>query len=330
MLFEHYLITRFNLPIFFRLRNGNDVRGCDPKYLEERFRIFEEYCLPSVINQTCQNFKWIILFDNNTPLYLKTRASGWKKMYDNIFVFYLDLEKYSKDQDVYINLYEEYASKVGMPPYRNIESAVGERIQRIVSPCFIKDCIDSFHLIGEQPDYYITTRLDNDDAIHSSMIERVQTLFNEKPESCLYNYHYGYEYHFQDHVAEIRDFGNGHFTSLVESSDEVFQSVFYWSHQHVKKFVKQYDIYNDIPLFVELIHGNNAGNKFYVRYRGLIKGYQKFTPKQFGYRDDMVPSLKSTISYFFKKDAFVEHFLGFVRNASRMCGTTYLFHKYYR
>lgn len=328
MTFHHYILTRFNLPIFFRLRNGMDVNACDEKYLEDRFGLFERYCMPSVMNQTCQNFKWLIFFDSRTPEVFRKRANFWHNRYNNIYVFYLDLLDYQDDSSEYIDLYNDYAQKIGLPPYESIETVDGERVQRIVSPHFFYDCIERLENNGVKPDFYITTRLDNDDAIHSTMVERIQDMFIKNPERCVYNYHFGYEYQLQKHVAEIRDFGNGHFTSLVEPSNKLFQSVFYWSHQHVGKFVKQYDLYNEEPMFVELIHGNNAGNKYYVRYRGLLRGFKQFEPSLFGYGEDMNTSLIQTISFLFRKDAFVEHLMYYARFVSRVIGVTYLYHKF--
>jgi Putative rhamnosyl transferase len=34
--------------------------------MEERFELFERYCLPSVLNQSDQNFTWMIYFDHST------------------------------------------------------------------------------------------------------------------------------------------------------------------------------------------------------------------------------------------------------------------------
>ncbi|HMO67998.1 MAG TPA: glycosyltransferase [Novosphingobium sp.] len=60
---HHTLISRFNLAtpgreVGFRSRPG---------WLEERFALFERYCLPSVAAQTCQAFDWIVFFDDQTP-----------------------------------------------------------------------------------------------------------------------------------------------------------------------------------------------------------------------------------------------------------------------
>jgi hypothetical protein len=63
---DHVLLTRFNLPTggvegLIRAREG---------WLRERVGLFEAYCAPSVHSQTCQDFRWIIYFDPDSPEWL--------------------------------------------------------------------------------------------------------------------------------------------------------------------------------------------------------------------------------------------------------------------
>ena len=52
MTYKHIILTRFNLQ--FEL--GNDIHT-QPYWLDERFRLFEKYCLPSIVEQTNQVMK---------------------------------------------------------------------------------------------------------------------------------------------------------------------------------------------------------------------------------------------------------------------------------
>src|SRR5271165_6215499 len=65
--FDHVILTRFNCSYS---RSPNDpeiaIRGRHG-WLEERFELFERYCLPSVIAQSAQDFRWHIYFDRHTP-----------------------------------------------------------------------------------------------------------------------------------------------------------------------------------------------------------------------------------------------------------------------
>lgn len=64
---KHYILTRYNLGIYSKDNPYNHVVKNPTEWLEHRKRIFNEYCLPSVKAQTCQDFTWIIAFDPYTP-----------------------------------------------------------------------------------------------------------------------------------------------------------------------------------------------------------------------------------------------------------------------
>lgn len=70
--FRHVLMTRFNLATPGR---ESDLRN-RPGWLQRRFELFERYCLPSVAAQTLKNFRWVIYFDENTPVDFRTRIEA--------------------------------------------------------------------------------------------------------------------------------------------------------------------------------------------------------------------------------------------------------------
>ena len=72
----HVLMTRFNLATPGKeaaIRNR-------PDWLSTRFRLFEEFCLPSVAAQTSKDFTWIIYFDQDTPEEFKQRVKGLQRV----------------------------------------------------------------------------------------------------------------------------------------------------------------------------------------------------------------------------------------------------------
>ncbi len=74
--FQHFFLTRFNIATpgrEFAIRNR-------PGWLEERFDLFERYCLPSMRHQINQNFKWIIFFDEDTPAQYRSRIEECRKV----------------------------------------------------------------------------------------------------------------------------------------------------------------------------------------------------------------------------------------------------------
>lgn len=100
---NHYLITRFNLRSrdWHHTRLGEEV--LTENWLKKRFAIFEKYCLPSVINQSNQNFKWCVFFDVDTPGFYKKRIDRFKKQQSNFFPVYIeDMESLNRSLIAFI------------------------------------------------------------------------------------------------------------------------------------------------------------------------------------------------------------------------------------
>ena len=56
---KHYIFTRFNAGIYER----EDAEA----WMEHRMDLFETYTLPAMQCQTCQDFTWLLYFDDRTP-----------------------------------------------------------------------------------------------------------------------------------------------------------------------------------------------------------------------------------------------------------------------
>ncbi|MGW8281548.1 glycosyltransferase (plasmid) [Sphingomonas aurantiaca] len=66
---RHVFLTRFNLAT-----PGREARHrVRASWLEERFDLFERYCLPTMAAQTEQDFAWLIYFDDQTPDWARAR-----------------------------------------------------------------------------------------------------------------------------------------------------------------------------------------------------------------------------------------------------------------
>lgn len=61
----HLIITQFNLRS--NSPSGNDGYDEWLEWTRNRIRLFRDYCLPSVLNQSSMDFKWLIFFDSGTP-----------------------------------------------------------------------------------------------------------------------------------------------------------------------------------------------------------------------------------------------------------------------
>lgn len=78
----HYLVTRFNLR-----ESLADRRALDPSWLAGRLDLFERFCLPTVKGQTEQNFRWLVMFDPETPEFAQARIREYAKWPNFIPIF---------------------------------------------------------------------------------------------------------------------------------------------------------------------------------------------------------------------------------------------------
>lgn len=262
--FRHYLLTRFNLPLSSR-KDGMGIDVCGEEYLAYRFKIFEDSCLPSVKNQSCQNFKWLVLFDSNTPRAYKDRAEAWNQEYPNLIPCFLDV-------DLYGGLTPASANSVF--DVDNDESMLQ------ITREFISDILDDLQEASTR--WCVTTRLDSDDAIHRDLIKTIQRLFLENPQESVIDFVASYKYVPEEHIVYRYRLKNGHFITLAEAPGRKHRSVLFCNHLKIDQFVPVQHIYG-LPLQLELIHGGNVVNGYTeLSVSGLLCAFFHFQKECFG------------------------------------------------
>jgi len=60
---QHFIISRFNLGLFDKYEENIAL-----EWMNYRLWLFDYFTYPSVVSQTNQNFVWIVLFDEKTPM----------------------------------------------------------------------------------------------------------------------------------------------------------------------------------------------------------------------------------------------------------------------
>jgi hypothetical protein len=90
MQFKHFVATRFNLRIGDWETTKNGEALLSEQWMEDRFRLFESYCLPSVLNQSNQNFTWCIFFDTQTKEADRKKINNLVMPYSNFRVFFIE------------------------------------------------------------------------------------------------------------------------------------------------------------------------------------------------------------------------------------------------
>lgn len=142
---KHFLITRFNLKNSYWNKIGEEYTVLTEDWLNHRFFLFENYCLPSVINQTNKNFIWLVAFDIDTPEAFKKRIKSSFRNHTNFYPLFID-------------------------GFNNLQPSIEENIKR---------------LTAKQDKYIVTTRLDNDDILHKDFIRTIQHLFVATPNTVI-------------------------------------------------------------------------------------------------------------------------------------------------
>lgn len=264
MSFVHYIVTRFNLPVSSRPA-GESKAACGKEYLSYRFGIFENYCLPSVRRQSCQGFKWIILFDADTPEEFRKRAEGWHLGYPNLIPCYLDVDEYGglASDDAGVTDVDTDVSMLG------------------ITEQFVTDTIRS--LEAALPDWVLTTRLDNDDALHRGFVRSVQESFTADPRPVAYDFVNTYKCVLDERVVYRYQLKNGHFITLAERPDQGFRSVLFCNHLEMDRHVETVHI-DKSTIQAELIHGGNVVNGYTdLSLGGLLYAFVHFRKGDFGY-----------------------------------------------
>ena len=158
-MFNHYLITRFNLRAENWDVTKNNEQLLTDEWMDNRMWLFENFCYPSVVSQTNPNFEWLLYFDTNTKEIYKNRILKLVANQSNFKVFFVDampsfkpeLLKYitqetkdksylitsriDNDDSIHIDFINEVQKQFDQQEYRAIDFTEGYSLQ--IEPCYI-------------------------------------------------------------------------------------------------------------------------------------------------------------------------------------------------
>ncbi|QDO93955.1 hypothetical protein FNB79_08140 [Formosa sediminum] len=89
-MFEHFIITRFNLRKEEWQTNKNNIDVLTDEWHRNRFKLFTEFCVPCIANQTNKNFTWLVYFDSSTKQEFRTIISEIAAQLPNFKPFYIE------------------------------------------------------------------------------------------------------------------------------------------------------------------------------------------------------------------------------------------------
>lgn len=228
---QHFILTRFNLLLWNKAKDGRKVRTA--KWLEHRFSLFESYCLPSIKNQTCQDFEWIVLFDSMTPDSFKERITCCQKDCPQLIPVFVEPENGRYFADIFRT----------------------EIVKRLNAK------------------RVITTYLDNDDALNIRFIGDLQQRVTSMDDDTFIYYDNGFQlYTDHKYMMEIT-YTKNHFVSYVEKGEpSTMKGVFcYGTHYYINTIegVKIEHIKNQ-RMWCEVVHEKNMLNDAYFMNAKMV------------------------------------------------------------
>lgn len=230
---QHFILSRFNLRLWNRDKSGSPVRTY--AWLAHRFSLFERYCLPSLIGQTCQNYTWIVLFDSQTPDEFKARITDFQKRCPQLVPVFVEPQE-----------------------GRYFAQFFGEEVRKRM---------DSSARV-------LSTYLDNDDALNVHFVEDIQNRAESLRDGTFITYIDGYQYYTDHHYAMRIHYPRNHFVSLIEKNDRSnVRTIYgYGSHYYLVKIPGvRIEQISGSRMWCEVIHEKNMGNDAYFLHATMEK-----------------------------------------------------------
>ena len=221
---QHFILTRFNILLWKKDKDGCKVRTM--KWLEHRFSLFERYCLPSIANQTCKDFEWIVLFDSKTPEHYKNKVIEYQQNCPQLIPIYVEPEN-----------------------------------GRLFAQIFRSEIVKRMNAKR-----VITSYLDNDDALDIHFVEDIQKRVSSLEDGTFFFYEDGFQLYTDYKYLMRIHYPKNHFVSVVEKGDpSSLKTIYgYGSHYYIDKIKEAKIVYvNNRPLWCEVIHEKNMGNDAY-------------------------------------------------------------------
>ncbi|WES96777.1 glycosyltransferase [Chryseobacterium arthrosphaerae] len=219
--FVHIIMTRFNVPT----KGWNETRsGFKPlteEWLDDRFRLFRTYVLPSYKNQTNQNFVWLTFFDVNT-------SDKFRKIIKEIETEYPTFKAvFVEDFDV-------------------MKTKAVEIIPQYFSP---------------DTKFVITGELDNDDMLHKDYIKTVQEHFKPVHDLVIDLRRGFQLTVLPDRKAIVKLYNAiaNPFVNLAESTDN-FQTVLKERAHNCFRDYKNFSTEDSKEMYIQIVHQYNLMN----------------------------------------------------------------------
>jgi glycosyltransferase involved in cell wall biosynthesis len=239
--------------------------------LDHRFSLFEKYCLPSIANQTCKGFEWIVLFDSTTPESYKGRIAEYQQKCPHLTPVYVN----PNGGRYFAQIFRDEVVKRVQGSRSSIvqgQSRIGEL-----------ENTSSFPRV-------LTTYLDNDDALDIRFVEDIQKRVETLPDGTFINYTNGFQFFTDYNYAMCIHFPRNHFMSFVENGNPpAVKTIYgYGSHYYINKIEGvRIEKVKDMPMWCEVIHEKNMGNDAYFLFGAKMIGDKGLLKQRFAIDEDV-------------------------------------------
>lgn len=250
---SHFLITLFNLALWDADKHQAPTRT--EAWLDRRCTLFEQWCLPSVAAQRGARFRWLVMFDADSPEWLRGRIEDWRRRCPALEPCFIDAA--------------ETRGFAGRSSGREVGFIVSRIRQRL------------------DPDatLLLTTNLDNDDALASDAMARIQAAAAGLSGPTVISLVNGLQLFPRFSAAIAMSYPHNHFLTLCEpiaAPEAPFATIESMSHRRARREFPVVDLRGQAG-WIEVVHDSNVSNDLRITSRiGYRPIFRKVSLSRFG------------------------------------------------
>lgn len=148
---------------------------------------------------------------------------------------------------------------------------------------FVDDGVDYYavlndYLASKQVEWYITSRVDNDDALAVNYIERVKhEILKDEMQTRVLCFNNGYQYDESAGYLTKYYFPSNHFTSMLAHKETVIDTIISHGHMEITENYNVIEVETSEPMWLEVVHGLNVTNRMHFKQNDIISDVQAVT-----------------------------------------------------
>jgi len=262
MKIQHFITSRFNINTPEVLGRHPQIAPTYEEWARQKLLLLEHCSSSSLQNQTCQDFEWICFCDSRTPEEFRSK-----------------IEAFEDFETVYVGTNKE---------------------ARPWDPVFISQATEVVKSkIQPDTEIVIETRMDIDDCVRRTFVERVRQYATKENLNRLVNFTYGLHYRIQkESTLFLQYWSKAPFLSVIQANDEKWKSVWTKAHIRLDRVFPALDI-DATPMWMQTVYETNATKLIWPhkhmlprkKYRRKMAVNHEFLFREFGFNPAIVDLL---------------------------------------